>query len=96
MNRLIRAGLVLTIPLMLVIGASDLRAEHDATNPAQAVLEQSIHKYLLAHPDVIIEVLDILRADQAAAEARKSQENLAAQHASGWATSWSASSGDSR
>ena len=81
MNRLIRAGIALAVPLMLVIGASGLRAEHDATTPAQEVLEETIHNYLLAHPDVIIEVLDILRAEQATSEAEQTRETLAAQQA---------------
>ena len=74
-------GVALAIPLMLVIGASGLRAEHDAATPAQQILEETIHNYLLAHPDVIIEVLDILRAEQAASEADQSRETLATQQA---------------
>ncbi len=81
MNRFFRLGLALAVSLMLIIGASGLRAEHDAASPAQGILEETIHKYLLAHPDVIIEVLDILRAEQAASEAEKSRETLAAQPA---------------
>ncbi len=81
MNRFIRAGIALAVPLMLVIGASGLRAEHDAATPAQGILEETIHKYLLAHPDVIIEALDILRAEQAASEAERSRDTLATQQA---------------
>ena len=81
MNRIFRLGLVLAVPLMLVIGASGLRAEHAATSPAQEILEETIHKYLLAHPNVIIEVLDILRAEQTASEAAQTRETLAVQQA---------------
>ncbi len=80
MKMIVRMGLVLAVSLMLVIGATGLRAEHDAASPAQEVLEETIHNYLLAHPDVIIEVLDILRARQATDTDRKARDSLAAQH----------------
>ncbi len=79
MHRIFRLGLVLAIPLMLAVGASGLRAEHDAATPSQVILEQSIHDYLLNHPDVIIEVLDILRATQASSETEQAQQTLADQ-----------------
>ncbi len=77
MKTLFFAGLAFVA--MLVIGASGLRAEHDAATPSQEILEETIHNYLLAHPDVIIEVLDILRAQQAAGEAEQAGATLAAQ-----------------
>ena len=81
MNRIFRFALVLAIPLFLVFTATGLRAEHDAATPAQEILEETIHKYLLAHPNVIIEVLDILRAEQTASEAEQIRETLAVQQA---------------
>ena len=79
MNRILRFGLVLAIPLFLVFTATGLRAEHDAATPAQEILEETIHNYLLNHPDVIIEVLDILRAQREVAEAEKTSNTLATQ-----------------
>lgn len=82
MKRLFRLGLVLAVPLVLVLAASGLRAEHDAATPSQKILEESIHDYLLNHPDVIIEALDILRAQRGVSEAEKTRQTLAAQRES--------------
>ncbi len=79
MNRIFRLGLVLAVPLFLVIAASGLRAEHDAATPAQEILEETIHNYLLNHPEVIIEVFDILDAQRKVGEAELAQQTLAAQ-----------------
>ena len=77
MKKLICAALVLSV--MISFGSSGLRAEHDAATPSQGILEETIHNYLLSHPDVIIEVLDILRAQREVSEAEASRETLAAQ-----------------
>ncbi len=68
--------------LVLVIGALSVgwvRAEHNnSAAPEQRALEQTIHKYLLDHPDVVLEALDILRARQKAAADERARANLAA------------------
>ncbi|MCH7943283.1 MAG: DsbA family protein, partial [Proteobacteria bacterium] len=77
MKKLICAALVLSV--MISFGSSGLRAEHDAATPSQGILEETIHNYLLSHPDVIIEALDILYAQREVSEAEESSETLAAQ-----------------
>ena len=81
MKRLFRLGLVLAIPLCLAFGAAELRAAHDATSPAQEILQETIRDYLLSHPDVIIEVLDILRERKAADEAEQARAAMSKQSA---------------
>ena len=77
MTRMMRAGLAVAV--VLVAGPAGLRAEHDAPTPARQMIEETIHDYLLSHPDVMIEVFDILRERQEAAEADAARANLAAQ-----------------
>ena len=79
MNRILRFGLVLAIPLFLVFTATGLRAAHDAATPAQEIIEESIRNYLLSHPEVIIEMFDILDAEREVSEAEQTQQTLAAQ-----------------
>ena len=79
MNRIFRLGLVLAVPLFLAFGAAGLRAEHDAATPAQEILEETIHNYLLNHPEVIFEVLDLLRAEREISEAEQAQQTITAQ-----------------
>ncbi len=70
------AALVLTIGALSVGWA---RAEHNnSASPEQRALEQTIHQYLLDHPDVMLEVLDVLRARQQATAAENARANLAA------------------
>ena len=73
--RMVGAGLVVAV--VLVAGPVGLRAEHEATTPAQEMIEETIRDYLLSHPDVMIEVSDILRARQEAVEADAARLNLA-------------------
>ena len=66
---------------MLAIGAlidGAARAEHAAGSPAQRQVEKTIHQYLLEHPAVILEVLDVLRAREQRAEAGRTRAGLAA------------------
>ena len=48
MNRFIRAGIALAVALMLVIGASGLRAEHDAATPAQGLKPLMLSDHFVA------------------------------------------------
>ena len=75
MSRMMRAGLA-AIAVILVAGPVGTRAEHDAPTPAQEMIEETIHDYLLSHPDVMLEVFDILRDRQDAAEADAARLNL--------------------
>lgn len=54
-----------------------LRAEHDTSSAEQAKFEEAIHGYLLDHPNVVVEVLQLLRARDKQAEAAKGRANLA-------------------
>ncbi len=49
---------------VMTVGAA--RAEHKATTPEQADIEGAIHQYLLEHPAVIIEAVEVLRAREQA------------------------------
>ena len=75
MTRMMRAGLVVAV--VLVAAPAGLRAEHEAATPAQELIEETIHDYLLSHPDVMLEVFDILRARQEATDADAARLNLA-------------------
>ena len=80
MIKFLRMGLVLALPMILAMASKDLRAEHDATTQSQETLEENIHHYLLSHPEVIIEVLDILRAEREVGAAERANQTLADQH----------------
>ena len=73
---------VVAAVLTLAIGAlfpGWARAEHNnAAPPEQTAIEKTIHQYLLDHPDVVLEVLNILRTRQQAAEAEGARAKLAA------------------
>ncbi len=70
------AALVLTI-VALSVGSA--RAEHNnSLPPEQRTLEKTIHQYLLDHPGVVLEVLDILSARQRATAADRARANLEA------------------
>ena len=73
---MMRTGLVAA--LIVLVGAAGLRAEHDAATPAQEMIEETVHDYLLSHPDVMIEVFDILRARQEAGQAEQTRQTVAA------------------
>ena len=77
MIRTMQAGLAVVV--VLVASPVDLRAEHDAPTAAQGMIEETIHDYLLSHPDVMLEVFDILRDRQEASEADAARGNLTAQ-----------------
>ncbi len=68
--------------LALAIGALSAgwaRAEHnEANSPEQTAIERTVHKYLLDHPEVLLEVLDVLRERERAAEAERARASLAA------------------
>ncbi len=68
--------------LALAIGALSAgwaRAEHNyANSPEQTKIERAVHKYLLDHPEVLIEVLGVLRERKRAAEADSAPVSLAA------------------
>ena len=73
---MMRTGLVAA--LIVLVGAAGLRAEHDAATPAQEMIEETVHDYLLSHPDVMIKVFDILRARQEAGQAEQTRQTVAA------------------
>ena len=62
------------------LGAGAARAEHDAATAEQGRLEETIHKYLLEHPDVVLEVLDILQTRRDSARAERGKASIAAHH----------------
>lgn len=79
MMTLLRRGLVLAVTLVALLAAPDIRAEHDAATSTQKVLEEAIHEYLLSHPEVVLEVFDILRAREQVAEADQASATLVSQ-----------------
>lgn len=65
--------------LALVFSAPGVAwAEHKAKSPAQLEMEETIHQYLIDHPEVIVEVLRILRQREQAAESERLRASLAA------------------
>ncbi|MFQ5786034.1 MAG: DsbA family protein, partial [Alphaproteobacteria bacterium] len=68
----------LAFGLALLGSGSAARAEHDTATPEQQAFEKDIHDYLLAHPDVVLEVLQILRQRQQAAEDAQARAALVA------------------
>lgn len=59
---------------VMAVGAA--RAEHKATTPEQADLEGAIHQYLLEHPEVIIEAVEVLRAREQADKVAGAREQI--------------------
>ncbi len=62
------------------LGAGAARAEHDAATADQGRLEEAIHTYLLEHPDVVLEVLNILQTRRESAKVERTRTNIAAYH----------------
>ena len=75
-------GIARTVGLAIAVGALSIgavRAEHNnAAAPEQRVIERTIHQYLIDHPEVVLEVLDVLRKRQQAEDAERTRANLAA------------------
>jgi protein-disulfide isomerase len=57
---------VVSLLAIAVVALGAARAEHKATTPERADLEGAIHQYLLEHPEVIIEAVEVLRAREQA------------------------------
>ncbi len=73
--------IALAAALALAIGAmnsGDSRAEHKPASPAQAEIEGIIHQYLLEHPEVILETIEVLRVQQQQVDAQKRRESAGA------------------
>jgi protein-disulfide isomerase len=62
-----------------VLSAGSAQAEHNQANsPEQTEIERAVHKYLLDHPEVLIEVLGVLRERERATEAERARASIAA------------------
>jgi protein-disulfide isomerase len=79
MMTFLRRGLVLAVAMVVLLATPDLRAEHDTATSTQKALEEAIREYLLSHPDVMLEVFDILREKQATAEADQANATIVSQ-----------------
>jgi protein-disulfide isomerase len=66
----------LTIMVGLAAGAAPIAAQQNETLTDQAKMEQIIHDYLLAHPEVIIEAVDKYQKEQEKASAQKQAQAL--------------------
>ncbi len=75
--RRVALAAALTVAIGALTGGA-ARAEHDPASPAQAQIEETIHQYLVEHPEVMLEVLEILRGRNKAAEAEQTRAGLAA------------------
>ncbi len=81
MRRFGFGGFHLVMALLLsagLVAGNAARAEHDATTAAQAQSERMIHEYLLAHPEVVLEVLELLRTKDQAGKEQRARDALAA------------------
>jgi protein-disulfide isomerase len=79
MIQMLRRGLVVAAAVTFLLTAPALRAAHDAATASQEILEETIYQYLITHPDVMLEVFDILNTRQQAAEANKVSTTLTSQ-----------------
>ncbi|MCZ6841070.1 MAG: DsbA family protein [Alphaproteobacteria bacterium] len=73
--------MALAAALTLAIGAMNSgvsRAEHKFASPEQAEIEGIIHQYLLEHPEVLLEAIEVLRARQQQADAQERRESAGA------------------
>ncbi len=81
MRRIGFGGLPLVMALLVSAGlaaGNAARAEHDAKTAAQEQIEEMIHDYLLSHPEVVLEVLDVLRGQEQANKAERERRAIAA------------------
>ncbi len=62
-----------------VVAVGAARAEHKVTTPEQADIEGAIHQYLLEHPEVIIEAVEVLRAREQADKVAGAREQIGLQ-----------------
>ncbi len=79
MMTLLRRGLVLAVTVFALLAAPNLRAEHATATSTQKALEEAIHEYLLSHPEVVLEVFDILKAREQTAEADQARATMVSQ-----------------
>ena len=73
--------IALAAALALAIGAMNSgvsHAEHKPASPEQAEIEGIIHQYLLEHPEVILETIEVLRVQQQQADDQKRRESAGA------------------
>ncbi len=80
MMTFVRRGLVLAVALVALLAAPAVQAEHDAPSATQKMLEETIHDYLLSHPEVVLEVIDILREREEASNNDQARATMASQH----------------
>ena len=74
--------IALAAALALAIGVMNSgvsRAEHKSASPAQAEIEGVVHQYLLEHPEVILEAVEVLRARERAATTENARAQITAQ-----------------
>ncbi len=76
--RRLAIGVVLFLAIgVMTTGAA--RAEHKAMTSEQADIEGAIHQYLLEHPEVIIEAVEVLRAREQADKVAGAREQIGLQ-----------------
>jgi protein-disulfide isomerase len=81
MTKFVLRSIVLVAVFALVIdmlGGDPARAEHDAATPEQERIERVIRNYLLNHPDVVVEVLQVMRRREQISKADRSRADIAA------------------
>ncbi len=72
-------ALVSAIALVIeLLGGGPARAEHDAATPEQERMERVIHNYLLDHPEVVVEVLQVLKRREQTEASERSRAVIAA------------------
>jgi protein-disulfide isomerase len=58
-------------------GSPPAYAEHDAATQAQKELEEAIHRYLVEHPEVLIEAMGVLQEREKIAEEEQRRQGMA-------------------
>lgn len=65
---LLSSVLTVILAVVLALAAGPARAEEALSEPQKRAVEETIRAYLLAHPEVIVEAIDVLRQREVVAE----------------------------
>jgi protein-disulfide isomerase len=79
------SGFVLAAAAMALVGTATSSTSQAATEPDRAAVEQIVHDYILAHPEIIPEAMDRLQAKQTAQQIAMNRKALETPFAGAWA-----------
>lgn len=79
------SGLVVGAAAMALIGTAGAGSSKAATDPSRAAVEQIVHDYILAHPEIIPEAMERLQAKQTAQQIDANRKAIETPFAGAWA-----------